>query len=115
MVTITLEEYKELLLKDKPTDKDRELLKRVFDIIEPQLEYVERSYPYSNDVMKNVCINDANKVMVEIFSMLKYVDFTLYMAIWNKAMTAERNRKNQELLAEQARQAKSIRESQKEK
>lgn len=109
MVTIPLEEYKELLLREKPTDKDRELLKRIFDLIEPNLKYVERGYSYSNDVMKNVSIEGTDKIFVEIFTMLKYVDFDRYMTIWNMVMTNERKRKDQEELLKQMNDAKKLR------
>lgn len=106
MVSITLEEYKELLLKDKPTEHDREVLKRIFDIIEPKLKYSDYSYEY---IMKNVSIEDSREVIKEIFTMLKYVDFEKYMEIWNKVMTNERKRKEQEELAKQMNEAKEIR------
>lgn len=108
MVTITLEEYKELLLKEKPTDKDRELLKRIIDIVEPNLKYSDYRYD-SCRVMEDVKIEDVEKVAKDIFTMLKYVDFDKYMEIWNKVMTAERKRKEQEELINQMNKAKEMR------
>lgn len=109
-VTISLEEYKELLLKDKPLHgNDGEILERIFGIIEPKLEYVERNYSYSNDVMKNVKVNDSDSILVEIFRMLKYLDFDRYMKMWNMVMTNERKRKEQEMKIEQMNQAKELR------
>ena len=108
MVTITLEEYKELLLKEKPTDKDKELLKRILDIVEPHLKYSDYKYD-SYRVMEDVVIEDVDKILKEIFTMLKYVDFDKYMEIWNKVMTAERKRKEQEEIIKQMNQSKEIR------
>ncbi len=106
MVTITLEEYKELLLREKPTDQDKETLTRVFDIIEQNLSYGTYSY---DEVMKDVVIKDSRDVIKQIFTMLKYVDFDRYMEIWNKVMTNERKRKEQELLIKQMNEAKELR------
>ena len=105
-VSISAEEYKELLLKEKPTDKDRELLKRIFDIIEPKLMYSNYKYDY---VMENVKIDETREIFKEIFMMLKYVDFDKYMETWNKVMTNERRRKDQEELVKQMNGAKEIR------
>lgn len=108
-VTIGLEEYKELLLKDKPLrGNDGEMLERIFNIIETNLTYIENDY-YSNVVMKNVQIKDSDKVMKEIFNMIKYLDFDRYMKIWNKVMTNEREKKAQEEKIKQMNEAKEIR------
>lgn len=110
-VSISVEEYKELLLREKPTDKDRELLKRIFDIIEPKLEYSTYNYGY---VMDHVKVDDQNEIFKEIFTMLKYVDFDKYMEIWNKVMSNERKRKDQEELLKQMKDAKALRADNKE-
>lgn len=107
-VTIPLEEYKDLLLKEKPSDHDKEVLNRMFDIIASNLVYTESDF-YSYVVMKNVKINEAEKVIKEIFTMLKYLDIERYMSIWNKVMTNERERKAKEELAKQMNDAKEIR------
>lgn len=108
-VTISLEEYKELLLKDKPLKgNDGEMLERIFNIIEPKLQYTENDY-YSNVVMKHVKIKDSDDVMKEIFNMVKYLDFDRYMKMWNKVMSNERERKAQEELINQMKEAKEIR------
>ena len=107
-VSVSAEEYKELILKEKSTDSDREILKRIFDIIEPNLKYKDNSYSYST-IMKNIEIENESDVIKEIFTMLKYVDFDKYIEIWNKVMTNERKRKEQELKIEQMNEAKEIR------
>ena len=108
-VTISLEEYKELLLKDKPLrGNDGEMLERIFDIIEPNLEYTESNY-YSSVVMKNVKVNGSDNILKEMFNMIRYLDFDRYMKIWNKVMTNERERKAQEELIKQMNEAKELR------
>ena len=108
MVTTTLEEYKELLLKEKPTDRDRQIMKRILDIVEPHLKYSDYKYD-SHRVMEDVKLEDLDEVAKEIFTMLKYVDFEKYMEIWNGVMTAERKRKEQEELINQMNKAKEMR------
>lgn len=108
-VTISLEEYKELLLKDKPLrGNDGEMLERIFNIMEQNLEYTESNY-YSSVVMKNVKVKDSDNVLKEIFNMIRYLDFDRYMKIWNKVMTIERERKAQEELIKQMNEAKELR------
>ena len=111
-VSISAEEYKELLLKEKPTDKDREILKRIFDIIEPRLTYTdrERGY-YTSTIMENVEVKKSDEIISELFTMLKYVDFDKYMEIWNKVMTNERKRKDELEKIEQMNTAKEIRKN----
>lgn len=109
-VTISLEEYKELLLKDKPLrGNDGEMLERIFNIIEPNLKYTESSY-YSSVVMKNVKVENSDDILKEMFNMVKYLDFDRYMKIWNKVMTNERKRKAQEELIKQMNEAKELRQ-----
>lgn len=113
-VTISLEEYKELLLKDKPLKgNDGEMLERIFAIIESNLAYQDKDY-YSNNVMKNVKIKDSDKVLVEIFNMIKYLDFDRYMKMWNKVMSNERERRAQEEKIKQMNEAKELRAENKE-
>lgn len=108
-VTISLEEYKELLLKDKPLrGNDGEMLERIFNIIEQNLEYTESNY-YSSVVMKNVKVKDSDNVLKEIFNMIRYLDFDRYMKIWNNVMTNERKRKEQEMKIKQMNEAKELR------
>ena len=108
-VTISLEEYKELLLKDKPLrGNDGEMLERIFGIMVQNLEYTKSNY-YSSVVMKNVKVKDSDNVLKEIFNMIRYLDFDRYMKIWNKVMTIEREKKAQEELIKQMNEAKELR------
>ena len=111
MVTITLEEYKELLLKEKPTNADTELLRRMIDIFKSHLTYTDSDYA-SNLVMDNVKVNDVYKAWKDVFQLIRYVDFQLYMTMWNEVMTAERERKAAVELSKQMLAAKELRASQ---
>lgn len=110
-VTIPLEEYKELLLKDKPLrGNDGEMLERILTVIESHLEYTENDY-YSNVVMKHVKVKNSDDIIKEIMQMIKYLDFDRYMKVWNKIMSNERERKAQEEKIKQMNEAKEIRAS----
>lgn len=111
MVRISLEEYKELLLKDKSKSNEEVIIfEKIIDAIEKNLKYTDRSEEYySNVVMKNVEIYDSSRVVKEIITILKYLDFDRYMTIWNKVMTKHRIDEEEKMKAEQMRNAKEIR------
>ena len=92
-VTIPLDEYKELLLKERPTDRDHEILNRIIDTVTTNLKYSDENSWSDRYLGDNMKIEDSGKVMKEIMNIVKYTDFDKYMAIWNSVQTAERNRK----------------------
>lgn len=92
-VTITLDEYKELLLKERPTDRDHEILNRIIDTVTANLKYSNENTWSDRYLGDNMMIENSDNIMQEIMNILKYVDFDRYMAIWNSVQTAERNRK----------------------
>ena len=107
-VTISLEEYKELLLKEKPSNNDHELLERFFREIEKHLEYSD--YKYGSEYLgDNMAVKDPYSVFKEIMLALKYVDFERYMKMWNHVQTRERKRKDMEAQIEQMNKAKEMR------
>ena len=107
-VTISLEEYKELLLKEKPNSNDHEMLERIFNEIQKHLVYSDSKYTsgYVGDDMK---VDNSTEVICEIMRMVKYVDFERYMKIWNQVQTRERKRKDMEAQIEQMNKAKEMR------
>lgn len=110
-VTIPLDEYKELLLKEKPTDRDHEILNRIVNAVTTQIKYSEKdrwSDNYIGDEMK-VEDDDAVAAVKEIINILKYADFDRYMAIWNSIQTAERNRKAMQDKIDHMNAAKELR------
>lgn len=92
-VTIPLDEYKELLLKERPTDRDHEIANRIIDTITANLKYSEKNTWSSSYLGDNMAVENSNEVMQGIMNIIKYADFDRYMSIWNKVQTAERNRK----------------------
>lgn len=115
MVTIPLEEYKELLLKDKPQgSNDTVILERLLTQITSNIKYEESTY-YSNYICDNMAIKNDKNIIAEFMKMLKYVDFDRYMSIWNKVMTAHRKDEEIKAKVEQMNKAKEIRQSQEEK
>ena len=110
VVTISLEEYKELLLKEKPTDKDHEILNRIINAVTAKLVYSEVDRWSSSYLGNNMKIEDSNEVIKEIMNIIKYADFDKYMTIWNSVQTAERNRKAMQEKVDQMNRAKELRE-----
>lgn len=112
-VTIPLQEYKELLLKDKPVS-DNTNYERILDYIADRLEYSKEdkwSSAYMGDNMKYVA-NDETLVK-EIMTMLKYTNFEKYMEVWNKVQTKHRNEEEMKMKIEQMNKAKEIRQENK--
>lgn len=107
-VTISLEEYRELLLKEKPNSNDHEMLERIFNEIQKHLVYSDSHYNsgYIGDDMK---VDNSTEVICEIMRMVKYVDFERYMKMWNQVQTRERKRKDMEAQIEQMNKAKEMR------
>ena len=109
-VTIPLEEYKALLLKEAPTDRSNELFERIMALIEQHVVYDEHDSKYwSGSIGDHMKAKDGDGLVVEAMTMLKYVDFDRYMEVWNKTQTAERNRKAMEAQIEQMNEARDIR------
>lgn len=72
-VTISLEEYKELLLKDKPNNKDTMLLERIKDLLYEHIEY-------EKDWNDNITIDFKydSKFCDELITIIKVIDKELY-------------------------------------
>lgn len=110
MVTIPLEEYKALLLKEQPTEKSHELCERIMALIEQHVVYDEHDSKYwSASIGDHMKAKDGDELVVEAMTMLKYVDFDRYMEVWNKTQTAERNRKAMEAKIDQMNEAREMR------
>lgn len=112
-VTISLEEYKELLLKEKPTDNEHEILTRILSVITSHIRYSDKDTWSSSYLGDNMKIEDCSEVVKEIMKILKYADFDRYMTIWNGVQTAERNRKAMQEKLDQMNRAKELREENK--
>ena len=111
-VTIPLEEYRELLLKDSPTDKDKVVLERIMLEYETCIEYTEEERSWDSSLMKDhlkVTGNDKDLIK-EITRILKYSDFERYMQVWNKKCTQFRENEAIKAKMKQMKEAKEIRD-----
>lgn len=108
MVTISIDEYKELLLKDKPSSADHEMVERIFTEIQKNLLYSDSEWDSGNigDEMK---VKNSHEVIKEIMHMCKYVDFDRYMKMWNTVQSNERKRKAMKAQTDQMNRAKEMR------
>ena len=110
MVTIPLEEYKELLLRDRPSDHDKELAERLLSILGESLEYTDEKMSSWNDVVgPHMQLVGSKSAIKEMLNMLRYVDPERYMGLFNKVMTAERERKANEERINHMNEAKELR------
>ena len=110
MVTIPLEEYKELLLRDRPSDHDKELAERLLSILGESLEYTDEKMSSWNDVVgPHMQLIGSKSAIKEMLNMLRYVDPERYMGLFNKVMSAERERKANEERINHMNEAKELR------
>lgn len=107
-VTISIDEYKELLLKDKPTNRDHEIVERIYNEIEKHLLYSDSRYD-SGHIGNEMKVDDSTEVIKEIMQMTKYVDFDRWMKMWNNVQTNERKRKAMREQMKQMNKAKELR------
>ena len=110
-VTITLEEYKTLLLKQQPKDNLKAVLNTLYQLICDHVEYAEKNNYYSDYIGDNMRFkdNDLEGTFVTFFKALKYVDTNAYMELWNKIQTEQRKKEEAKAKAEQMNKAKEIR------
>lgn len=108
-ITIPLEEYKALLLKENPTNRDHEICERIISTVGESLEYSKENSWYSDYIGDNMKVQNGDRVVKEIMHILKYLDFERYMKIWNGVQTAERNRKAMQEQIDHMNAAKDLR------
>lgn len=108
-VTITLDEYKELLMKEKPTNRDHEIVERVYGEIEKHLLYSDSRYN-SGHVGDDMKVDNPTEIIYEIMLMTKYLDFDRYMKMWNSVQSNERKRKAMREQIDQMNKAKEMRQ-----
>lgn len=110
-VTITLEEYKTLLLKQQPKDNLKVALNTFYQMLCDHVEYSHSVNYYSDYIGDNMKFNDSNleSDFVTFFKALKYVDTNAYMELWNKIQTEQRKKEEAKAKAEQMNKAKEIR------
>lgn len=110
-VTITLDEYKTLLLKEQPKDNLKVVLNTLYQLLCDHVEYSHSVNYYSDYIGDNMKFNDSNleSDFVTFFKALKYVDTNAYMELWNKIQTEQRKKEEAKAKAEQMNKAKEIR------
>lgn len=109
-VTIPLEEYKTLLLKEQPKDNLKVVLNTLYQMLCDRVEYSNDTY-YRDYIGDNMRFdkNELESVFVTFFKALKYVDTNAYMELWNKIQTEQRKKEEAKAKAEQMNKAKEIR------
>lgn len=107
-VTIPLDEYKELLLKERPTDRDHEILERIMQEFEKHVVFCDSRWKdgFFGDNMK---VENTTEFCLEVMRVIKYVDFDRYMKMWNQVQTTERNRKAMQDQIDHMNAAKELR------
>lgn len=110
-VTITLEEYKILLLKQQPKDNLKVVLNTFYQMLCDHVEYSHSVNYYRDYIGDNMKFNDSNleSDFVTFFKALKYVDTNAYMELWNKIQTEQRKKEEAKAKADQMNKAKEIR------
>ena len=110
-VTITLDEYKALLLKQQPKDNLKVVLNTFYQCLCDHVEYSSSVNYYSDYIGDNMKFNDSNlkSDFVTFFKALKYVDTNAYMELWNKIQTEQRKKEEANAKADQMNKAKEIR------
>lgn len=102
-VTISLEEYKELLLKEKPNDKDRMLLERIKELL---FEHIK----YEKDWNDNVSIDFKydSRFTEELITTIKVVDKEFYKEMIKFVCDEKLKKEQEKAKMEKARAIKDI-------
>ena len=110
-VTITLEEYKTLLLKEQPKDNLKVVLNTLYQLLCDHVKYAKEDSYYRDYIGDNMKFDDSNleSDFVTFFKALKYVDTNAYMELWNKIQTEQRKKEEAKAKADQMNKAKEIR------
>lgn len=110
-VTITLDEYKALLIKEQPKDNLKVVLNTLYQLLCDHVKYSEKNNYYDDYIGDNMKFDDSNleSDFVTFFKSLKYVDTNAYMELWDKIQTEQRKKEEAKAKAEQMNKAKEIR------
>lgn len=102
-VIISLEEYKELLLKDKPNNKDTMLLERIKELLYEHIKY-------KKDWNDNIAIEFKynSNFCDELITTIKVVDKDFYKEMIKYVCDEEAKRKAEKAKMEKARAIKDI-------
>ena len=106
MISITVEEYKELLLKEKPNDNAVRILSEFYRIIEKCMEYTDSDYSH-NLLCNNMIISEYKlKEHAKDFGfVIKYLDNDAFMKMWKNVQDEEISRKANEIKVKQKKKS----------
>ena len=102
-VTISLEEYKELLLKDKPNNKDTMLLERIKDLLFEHIKY----YKDWNDDITIDFKNDSD-FCNELITTIKVIDKEFYKEMLKFVCDEKAKKDAEKAKMEKARAIKQV-------
>lgn len=109
-VTIPLEEYKELLLKNTPKDSDTAIVSRIIDLLPAYLSYKDEVTSWDVHV-DHLQTRNGDRFIKELLSIFKYSNFETYMELWNRLASENRNQKAVEDRIAQMKEAKELRQN----
>ena len=105
-VTIPVEEYKELLLREMPVEKDKALVNAIVNVILEFSKIVDEN-SWDND-FKTVHINDENKFVKELLRAIYYTDRTTFISIYKVLASASKEDEINKLNMEYLRRIKEM-------
>lgn len=106
-VTISLTEYKELLLKERPSDNDKWLLEKIKNYIAQQCK-LDRD-------CRDINIKDSYDFARDILRFIKVVDFDFYKLIVKKCYDIEMEKEEAKIRVEKMNAIKELNKENKEK
>lgn len=105
-ITISLAEYKELLLKERPSDNDKWLLEKIKTFIAENTE-LDRNY-------NEITIKDSYDFARDILKFIKLVDLEFYKSIVKKCYDIELEKEETKLRVEKMNAIKELNKEKKE-
>lgn len=106
-ITISLNEYKELLLKERPSDNDKWMLEKIKTFIAENTK-LDRDY-------NEITIKDSYDFARDILKFIKLVDFEFYKSIVKKCYDIELEKEEAKLRVEKMNAIKELNREKKEK
>ena len=105
-VSISVEEYKELLTKEMPVEKDKALVNAIVNVI---IEYSEivKEESWDND-FKTIHIKNENDFVKELLRAMYYTDRATFIAMYKVIASASREDEINQLNMEYLRRIKEM-------
>lgn len=105
-VTIPVEEYKELLTKEMPVEKDKALVNAVMNVIIDYSEIVKADS--WDDDFKTIHIKNEGEFVKELLRAMFYTDRTTFIAMYKVIASASREDEINQLNMEYLRRIKEM-------